>query len=137
MPLMGKLFGRDDQPVPAERQRRRNFTGDLTPSDPKVDPLYEFLKGDTFPPEVTMLDAYLNDIRFDLRRGKEGMAFITDSSEKGPNGIVVVDLATGKSWRRLNNHPSTRPSPPARGPRRSRRPAWDGRSIWKLNSLLA
>ncbi len=40
-----------------------------------------------------------------------GFAYITDSSDKGPNGIVVVDLATGKSWRRLNNHFSTLPEP--------------------------
>ena len=38
---------------------------------------------------------YLNDVRFDLRRGEAGLAFITDSSSTGPNGIIVVDLATG------------------------------------------
>jgi hypothetical protein len=37
------------------------------------------------------------------------MAFITDSSQQGPNGIIVVDLGTGESWRRLNNHPTTKP----------------------------
>jgi len=63
----------------------------------------------TFPRNVALENTYLNDVRFDLRRGKGGIAFLTDSSEKGPNGIVVVDLATGKSWRRLNDHPSTRP----------------------------
>jgi len=51
---------------------------------------------------------YLNDLRFDLRKGKEGVAYITDSSGNGPNGIVVVDLATGKTWRRLHDHPSTK-----------------------------
>jgi sugar lactone lactonase YvrE len=61
----------------------------------------------TFPQDVALPTTYLNDIRFDLRRGKGGMAFITDSSDKGPNGIIVVDLA-GKSWRRLNDHPSTK-----------------------------
>lgn len=61
-----------------------------------------------FPQEVALPTTYLNDIRFDLRRGKAGMAFITDSSDKGPNGIIVVDLASGKSWRRLNEHPSTK-----------------------------
>ena len=35
-----------------------------------------------------------------------GTAYITDSSSQGPNAIVVVDLATGKSWRRLNQHVS-------------------------------
>jgi sugar lactone lactonase YvrE len=51
---------------------------------------------------------YLNDVRFDLRRGRAGMAFITDSSGTGPNGIIVVDLATGASWRKLHDHPSTK-----------------------------
>ena len=36
-----------------------------------------------------------------------GTAYITDSSSQGPNAIVVVDLATGKSFRRLNQHAST------------------------------
>jgi sugar lactone lactonase YvrE len=63
----------------------------------------------TFPPEIASKNAYLNDVRFDLRRGKAGMAFITDSSQQGPNGIVVVDLESGRSWRRLNDHPSTKP----------------------------
>jgi sugar lactone lactonase YvrE len=62
-----------------------------------------------FPQSVALPTTYLNDIRFDLRRGNGGMAFITDSSQQGPNGIIVVDLGTGESWRRLNNHPSTRP----------------------------
>lgn len=36
-----------------------------------------------------------------------GTAYITDSSSQGPNAIIVVDLATGKSFRRLNQHVST------------------------------
>ncbi|MBV9470514.1 MAG: gluconolactonase [Abitibacteriaceae bacterium] len=64
-----------------------------------------------FPPTVALKTTYLNDIRFDLRRGAAGMAFITDSSDKGPNGIIVVDLATGRSWRRLHDHPSTKAEP--------------------------
>lgn len=62
-----------------------------------------------FPQTVAQPTTYLNDIRFDLRRGKEGMAFITDSSQKGPNAIIVVDLYSGECWRRLNDHPSTKP----------------------------
>lgn len=61
-----------------------------------------------FPPDVALPTTYLNDVRFDLRRGTEGMAFITDSADKGPNGLIVVDLASGESWRRLNDHPSTK-----------------------------
>ncbi|VTR91626.1 Major royal jelly protein OS=[Oscillatoria] sp. PCC 6506 GN=OSCI_3800088 PE=4 SV=1: MRJP [Gemmata massiliana] len=61
-----------------------------------------------FPPDVALPTTYLNDIRFDLRKGKAGVAFITDSAQKGPNGIIVVDLDSGKSRRRLNDHPSTK-----------------------------
>lgn len=60
------------------------------------------------PQDVALPTTYLNDVRFDLRRGSEGMAFITDSAQKGPNGIIVVDLVSGKSWRRLHDHPSTK-----------------------------
>ncbi|MCX5521460.1 major royal jelly family protein [Streptomyces bobili] len=62
-----------------------------------------------FPPEVVPANSYPNDVRFDLRRGAEGMAFVTDSG--GSNGIIVVDLATGRSWRRLTGHPSVLPDP--------------------------
>ena len=62
-----------------------------------------------FSQTVALPTTYLNDVRFDLRRGDEGMAFITDSSQKGSNGIIVVDLASGESWRRLNDHQSTKP----------------------------
>lgn len=64
-----------------------------------------------FPQEVALPTTYLNDIRFDLRRGQGGMAYITDSSGNGPNGIIVVDLESGRSWRRLNDHPSTKAVP--------------------------
>ncbi|MEA2586988.1 MAG: hypothetical protein QOF33_5073, partial [Thermomicrobiales bacterium] len=61
-----------------------------------------------FPQDVALPTTYLNDVRFDLRRGDAGVAFITDSSQQGPNGIIVVDLSTGESWRRLHDHPSTK-----------------------------
>ena len=64
-----------------------------------------------FPQDVALTTTYLNDIRFDLRRGEAGIAFITDSSSNGPNGIIVVDLDSGKSWRKLNDHPSTKAEP--------------------------
>lgn len=63
-----------------------------------------------FPQDVALPTTYLNDVRFDLRRGDAGYAFITDSSDQGPNGIIVVDLASGDSWRRLHDHPSTKAS---------------------------
>jgi sugar lactone lactonase YvrE len=61
-----------------------------------------------FPDTVALPTSYLNDVRFDLGRGLAGAAFITDSSDQGPNGIVVVDLQSGESWRRLHDHPSTK-----------------------------
>ena len=61
-----------------------------------------------FPADVALETTYLNDIRFDLRRGEGGAAFITDSSLTGPSGIIVVDLGSGRSWRKLHDHPSTR-----------------------------
>jgi sugar lactone lactonase YvrE len=64
-----------------------------------------------FPQSVALPTTYLNDVRFDLRRAKAGMAFITDSSGNGPNAIIVVDLDSGRSWRRLNDRPSTKAEP--------------------------
>src|SRR4051812_13820324 len=71
----------------------------------------QIVKTITFPPDVALPTSYLNDVRFDLGRGSEGTAYLTDSSDQGPNGIVVVDIASGKSWRRLNDHPSTKAEP--------------------------
>jgi sugar lactone lactonase YvrE len=77
-----------------------------------VDPnTNKVIKKIIFPSDVAMPMSYVNDVRFDLHRGAEGMAFITDSTSAGSNGIIVVDLASGKSWRRLNDHPSTKPDP--------------------------
>ncbi|GHO82666.1 L-dopachrome tautomerase-related protein [Dictyobacter formicarum] len=58
--------------------------------------------------DVAVSTTYLNDIRFDLRRGSEGMAFITDSSPLS-SALIIVDLASGQSWRRLHNHSTTLP----------------------------
>lgn len=66
----------------------------------------QIVKKIIFPAGVALTKTYLNDVRFDLHRGKEGMAFITDS---GANAIIVVDLASQKAWRRLTDHPSTVP----------------------------
>ena len=58
----------------------------------------------------------MNDVRFDLRIGSpagsdgiRGIAYITDSSEKGPTGFVIVGLATGQAWRKLDNTASVKP----------------------------
>lgn len=66
------------------------------------------IKSISFPPEVALKTTYLNDIRFDLRKGKGGVAYITDSSSEGANGVIVVDLESGASKRRLNDHSSTK-----------------------------
>jgi sugar lactone lactonase YvrE len=62
-------------------------------------------------PDTVLPTTYINDVRFDLRKGKSGMAFITDSSVSGPGAIIVVDLATGESWRKLSGDASTSPDP--------------------------
>ena len=64
------------------------------------------------PQDVALPTSYMNDVRFDLRRGEQGIAYITDSSDQGPNGLIVVELASGESWRRLHEHPSTKFVPP-------------------------
>ena len=63
-----------------------------------------------FPRDVAGPTSFLNDVVVDLSRRTSGVAFLTDAAPKGPNGIVVVDLATGSSVRRLNDHPSTKPA---------------------------
>lgn len=67
-----------------------------------------------FPTTVAYADSYLNDVRFDLRANLsgttgKGVAYITDSSTEGRNGIVVVDLGSGKSWRHLDGNPNVHP----------------------------
>ncbi|MBB3313444.1 sugar lactone lactonase YvrE [Rhizobium sp. BK196] len=60
-----------------------------------------------FPADVILSTTYVNDVRFDLTKGTGGVAYLTDSSLTGPGGIIVVDLATGKAFRRLTGDPST------------------------------
>jgi sugar lactone lactonase YvrE len=63
-------------------------------------------------PETTVLPTtYINDVRFDLRQGKDGVAYITDSSIRGPGAILVVYIESGSSWRKLSGHRSTSPDP--------------------------
>jgi sugar lactone lactonase YvrE len=64
-----------------------------------------------FPPTVALPSSYLNDVRFDLTRGAGGYAYITDSTDKGSNAIIVVDLATETATRRLVDHPSVKAEP--------------------------
>lgn len=62
-------------------------------------------------PTSVLNTTYINDVRFDLRKGKAGLAYITDSSVSGPGAIIVVDLDSGESWRKLNGHASTSADP--------------------------
>ncbi|KAK4549005.1 hypothetical protein LTR36_008778 [Oleoguttula mirabilis] len=67
-----------------------------------------------FPTTVAYSDSYLNDVRFDLRANLsgtsgKGVAYITDSSSEGRNGLIVADLGTGKSWRHLDGNPAVHP----------------------------
>ena len=62
-----------------------------------------------FEQDVALPTTYLNDVRFDLRTHT---AYITDSSDQGPNGIIVVDLDSGDAWRALHDHPSTKAETP-------------------------
>ncbi|KAI9706974.1 MAG: hypothetical protein M1820_004561 [Bogoriella megaspora] len=60
----------------------------------------------TFAAKVHFPDSYMNDVRFDLRpnttSGGQGVAYIVDSSNEGRPGFIILDLATGESWRRLS-----------------------------------
>jgi sugar lactone lactonase YvrE len=79
-----------------------------------------------FPQDVALPTTYLNDVRFDLRRGSEGTAYITDSSQTTP-GLIVVDLATGKARRRLTRHYSTHADP-------AFVPEVEGRQVWQVDA---
>ncbi|KAF3762794.1 major royal jelly protein [Cryphonectria parasitica EP155] len=66
-----------------------------------------------FPQTVALPDSYLNDVRFDLRpnvtEAGKGVAYITDSSNEGRNGLIIVDLGTGESWRHVSATELVRP----------------------------
>jgi sugar lactone lactonase YvrE len=67
----------------------------------------EVVKTIVFPDDVILPTTYVNDVRFDLGAGAGGIAYVTDSSLRGPGGIIIVDLATGKSVRRLTGDKTT------------------------------
>jgi len=89
-----------------------NGFGDLREGGPKLVAVdlatNKVVRTITIPLSVAVPGTYLNDVRFDLKRGPQGTAFLTDS---GATGIIIVDIASGKSWRRLQHHPSTMPEP--------------------------
>ncbi len=89
--------------------------GSVKPGGPKLLGIdlrtNQIVKKIVFPGSVALPTSYVDDVRFDMHRGPAGTAFITDSSLSGANGIIVVDLASGESWRRLNDHSSTKADP--------------------------
>ncbi|WP_424952536.1 L-dopachrome tautomerase-related protein [Deinococcus sp.] len=64
-----------------------------------------------FPASVALKNTYLNDLRIDLRFGQDGVAYITDSGAKSGGGLIVVDLASGRSWRKLTGDETVKPAP--------------------------
>ena len=54
------------------------------------------------PGTVALQGTYLNDVRFSP---DGGIAYVTDSGSRG--AIIVVDLASGRSWRALDGSPTT------------------------------
>ncbi|SDG57690.1 Sugar lactone lactonase YvrE [Pseudomonas sp. BS3767] len=64
-----------------------------------------------FPDNVILPGTYVNDMRFDLRKGSEGTVYVTDSSLSGPGAIIVMDIASGHAVRRLNGAQSTSVDP--------------------------
>ena len=78
------------------------FGGLLTP--PRIH-LYDLrtderLASYELPPGTTVPSTYVNDLRIDRRRQ---LVYFTDSGE---GALLVLDLATGDSWRVLDGHPS-------------------------------
>ncbi len=63
----------------------------------------QIVKNIHFQSDVVRSTTYLNDVRIDTKRE---IAYITDSAVNGNNAIIVVDLKTGKSWRKLDGHKS-------------------------------
>ncbi|KID98385.1 major royal jelly protein, partial [Metarhizium majus ARSEF 297] len=63
-----------------------------------------------FPSTVSYPDSSVNDMRFDFRENittsGQGVAYLSDESPEGRNGIIVLDLGTGESWRHLDRHPA-------------------------------
>lgn len=90
------------------------------------------------PAEVVLPTTYVNDVRFDLRKGAGGVAYLTDSSLSGPGAIIVVDLAAGTARRRLSGHASTSPDPTFKpkveGKSLMSRPAGGTPSPWRVAS---
>lgn len=72
----------------------------------------EIIQTIVFNANISYPDSYPNDVRVDLRpsitASGKGVAYLTDSSQSGRNGLIVVDLGTGEQWRHLDNTPFVR-----------------------------
>ncbi|MDE7546986.1 L-dopachrome tautomerase-related protein [Acetobacter fabarum] len=58
-----------------------------------------------------LVQSHMNDLRIDLTHGAKGTAYITDSSFDGHPALVVLDLATGRQRRVLENTVYVLPDP--------------------------
>lgn len=58
-----------------------------------------------------MHGTYVNDMRFDFRKGPERTVYVTDSSVSGPGAIIVMDIASGHAVRRLSGAKATSADP--------------------------
>jgi sugar lactone lactonase YvrE len=68
----------------------------------------QIVKNIHFQSDVVRSTTYLNDVRVDTKRD---VAYITDSGVSGNNAIIVVDLKSGKAWRKLDGHKSVEEEP--------------------------
>ncbi len=64
-----------------------------------------------FPDNVILPSTYVNDMRFDFRKGSQGTVYVTDSSVSGPGAIIVMDIASGHAVRRLSGAKATSADP--------------------------
>ena len=60
---------------------------------------------------ATRDDSHVNDVRVDMTHGAKGTAYVSDTSIADHPAIIVVDIATGKARRVLENAPSVRADP--------------------------
>lgn len=101
---------------------------DLSGCNPKMAALWvldahagTILQRHSFPGDVVLPSSYLIDFALDVRNG---MAYLLDAGREPPNGLIVLDLNTGRARRVLDDHASVRigPSSGRRGLLANRKP---------------
>lgn len=60
---------------------------------------------------VVRPDSHINDIRVDLTHGKEGTAFVSDTSQTTHPALIVLDIASGQARRILADDASVSAAP--------------------------